>query len=180
MERTQQRTDNPMDVFIKGWGRMGVYWGVGKVMAEIQALLFMSSRPLGLDEMSARLKTSRSNISLNVRALQDLGVVRKIIIRGDRKDYYTAETDVDKVARRLAAVKKKRELDPALDIITRAIDAADAANDDGNPGGGLDSFDLDRLRRLKDLMLRIADIMDMFIDDALHLRVENTSGAHHS
>ncbi|MEJ2719516.1 MAG: hypothetical protein P8181_00050 [bacterium] len=179
MERTQQRTDNPMDIFIKGWGRMGVYWGVGKVMAEIQALLFMSSRPLGLDEMSERLKTSRSNISLNVRALQDLGVVRKTIIRGDRKDYYTAETDVDKVARRLAAVKKKRELDPALDIITRAIDAADAAKDDGN-AGGLDSFDPDRLRRLKDLMLRIGDIMDMFIDDALHLRVGNTSDAHHS
>ncbi len=175
MERTQQQTDNPMDVFIKGWGRMGVYWGVGKVMAEIQALLFMSPRPLNLDEMSERLKTSRSNISLNVRALQDLGVVRKIMMQGDRKDYYTAEMELDKVARRLAAVKKRRELDPALDIIARTIDAADTAENNGAAGEDLDSIDPGRLRQLRDLMERIGNIMDMFIDDALNLRLGNTA-----
>ncbi|UCH85573.1 MAG: hypothetical protein JSW50_07780 [Candidatus Latescibacterota bacterium] len=165
MEKTQQQTDNPMDIFVRGWGRMGVSWGVGKVMAEIQALLFMSPRPLNLDEMSARLKTSRSNISLNVRALQDLGVVRKIIIQGDRRDYYTAETEVGRVARRLAAVKKKRELDPALDIISKTIAAADTAGDNGNPGGNLDSIHTERLLKLKELMERIGEIFDTFIDD---------------
>jgi len=164
MERVQQQTDNPMDIFIEGWGRMGVYWGMGKVMAEIQALLYMSPRPLSLDEMSERLKTSRSNISLNVRSLQGLGVVKKVMIQGDRKDYYTAETDVAKVARQLAAVKKKRELDPALDIITRAI-AAGNSSDGGGDGRGLDSVDPDRLRRLKSLMEQIGEIMDMFIED---------------
>ena len=115
--------ENPLDIFIKGWGRMGVYWGVGKVMAEIQALLYVSQHPLGLDEISARLKTSRSNVSLNVRALQGLGVVRKVITPGDRKDYYVAETNLEEVARRLAAVKKRRELDPAPARGRRALKA---------------------------------------------------------
>jgi DNA-binding transcriptional regulator GbsR (MarR family) len=176
MERTQQQTDNPMDIFIKGWGRMGVYWGIGKVMAEIQALLYMSSRPLGLDEMSERLKTSRSNISLNVRSLQDLGVVKKVMIQGDRKDYYTAEEDVAKVARRLAAVKKKRELDPALDIIRNAMDARDSSGDAGDNGSDLDTVDPERLRHLKKLMEQIGEIMDMFIDDdAVGLGQGNTA-----
>lgn len=175
MERTQQQTDNPMDVFIKGWGRMGVYWGIGKVMAEIQALLYMSPRPLGLDEMSERLKTSRSNISLNVRSLQDLGVVKKVMIQGDRKDYYTAEEDIAKVARRLAAVKKKRELDAALDIIKKAMDARASAGDTGEDGG-LDTIDPERMRRLKDLMEQIGEIMNMFIDDdAVGLGQKNTA-----
>lgn len=145
---------------------MGVHWGVGKVMAEIQALLFLSPRPLGLDEMSARLKTSRSNISLNVRALQDLGVVRKVIVRGDRKDYYTVESDLDHVVRRLAAAKKKRELDPALDVITRVIEAATSAPEAGTRGrrNEDDSIDTDRLRQLKDLMERIGDVFDAFIE----------------
>jgi DNA-binding transcriptional regulator GbsR (MarR family) len=158
--------ENPVDIFIRGWGRMGMYWGVGKVMAEIQALLYLSSRPLCLDEMSKRLKTSRSNVSLNVRALQDLGVVRKVIIPGNRKDFYTAETELGLVARRLAAAKKRRELDPALEVVSRAIDAANAAAS-GAAGktGGNGSVDAERLRNLRELMEKINGIFEMFIDD---------------
>jgi len=167
VEHTQRQHDDPVDVFINGWGRMGVFWGVGKVQAEIQALLYLSPRPLCLDEMSDRLKTSRSNISLNVRALQDLGVVRKVIIPGDRRDYYAAETELDKVARRLAAAKKKRELDPALDVVARTIRAAHALSreDDGGPGNVNGAVDTKRLEQLKDLMEKIGDILETFIDD---------------
>ncbi|UCG50843.1 MAG: hypothetical protein JSW58_11630 [Candidatus Latescibacterota bacterium] len=182
MNNLRGLAENPLDVFIKGWGRMGVCWGVGKVMAEIQALLYTSARPLSLGEMSERLKTSRSNISLNVRALQDLGVVRKVIIQGDRKDYYTAEVDVEKVARRLAAAKKKRELDPAIEFVTRAIEAAgaldnrDSSDGNGNPAGELDSVVTDRLLQLKSLMEKIGVIMDMFIDDEVtELRQRNAT-----
>ena len=102
--------DNPLHIFIEGWGRMGTHWGIGKVMAQIHALLFLSTRPMSLEDMSEHLKTSRSNISLNVRALQDLGVVKKVIIPGDRRDYYSAEESIEKVTRGLAAAKKKRKL----------------------------------------------------------------------
>jgi DNA-binding transcriptional regulator GbsR (MarR family) len=166
-KQLQRPQADPADIFIRGWGRMGVHWGVGKVMAEIQALLYLSPGPLGLAEMSARLKTSRSNISLNVRALQDLGVVRKVIVPGDRKDYYTAEPDLDHVVRRLAAAKKKRELDPALDVISRAIEAAGSApsatirDDDGKNRDA--SVDTERLRQLKDMMEKIGCVFDAFI-----------------
>jgi DNA-binding transcriptional regulator GbsR (MarR family) len=155
--------ENPIDIFIRGWGRMGVYWGVGKVMAEIQALLYLSPRPLCLDEISKRLKTSRSNVSLNVRALQDLGVVRKVLIPGDRKDYYTAETELGLVARRLAAAKKRRELDPALEVVTRAIAAAGETSRAESAANG--SIDTERLRNLRELMEKINGIFEMFIDD---------------
>jgi DNA-binding transcriptional regulator GbsR (MarR family) len=164
-----KQQQSALNTFVQGWGRMGVYWGVGKVMAEIQAILYMSPRPLSLDEMSERLKTSRSNISLNVRALQNLGVVRKVIIPGDRKDYYTAEMEIEKVARRLAAVKKKRELDPALDIITRTIQAANGTgtspSDGGESGESSDSIDTERLQQLKELMEKIGGILEMFIGE---------------
>jgi DNA-binding transcriptional regulator GbsR (MarR family) len=167
MNDLQHPSENALDIFIKGWGRMGIYWGVGKVMAEIQALLYLSPHPLCLDEMSARLKTSRSNVSLNVRALQDLGVVRKVIIPADRKDYYTAEIELEKVARRLAAAKKKRELDPALEVVARTIEAADAATRENsaaaNSGNG--TIDTARLRQLKDLMETINQIFETFIGD---------------
>jgi DNA-binding transcriptional regulator GbsR (MarR family) len=118
------RDANAHDVFIEGWGRLGTTWGISKVMAEIYALLYLSPDPLTLEDMSDMLKTSRSNISMNVRGLLDLGVVQKIIVRGERKDYYLAESDIGKVAKLLAVAKKKKELDPAMEIVDKSLELA--------------------------------------------------------
>jgi DNA-binding transcriptional regulator GbsR (MarR family) len=120
----------PQDIFIEGWGRMGGYWGINKVMAEIYAVLYLSDVPLSLEEMSQKLKTSRSNVSLNVRGLVELGVVNKVVIRGERKDYYNAESNIGKMAKLLAMAKKKRELDPAMEIVGDALAAAQATDGD--------------------------------------------------
>ncbi len=118
------------DIFIEGWGRLGPSWGINKTMAEIYALLYVSSDPLTLEEMSRSLETSRSNVSTNVRGLVDLGVVHKVIVRGERKDYYTAEDDITKVAKLLALAKKRKELDPAMEIVHKAIATARETGDD--------------------------------------------------
>ena len=123
------RRPSTHDIFIEGWGRLGPSWGISKMMAEIYAALYVSPSPLTLEDMSARLATSRSNISTNVRMLVDLGVVHKQIVRGERKDYYTAEDDVTKVAKLLALAKKRKELDPAMDIIDKALSSADETAD---------------------------------------------------
>ena len=96
------------------------------MMAEIYALLYVSPSPLTLEDMSTKLATSRSNISTNVRGLLDLGVVHKMIVRGERKDYYTAEDDITKVAKLLALAKKRKELDPAMETVEKALAAAGA------------------------------------------------------
>jgi DNA-binding transcriptional regulator GbsR (MarR family) len=117
------------DIFIEGWGRLGPSWGISKMMAEIYALLYVSRSPLTLEDMSSKLATSRSNVSMNVRGLADLGVVHKVIVRGERKDYYTAEDDITKVAKLLALAKKRKELDPAMEIVEKALSAATEAHD---------------------------------------------------
>jgi DNA-binding transcriptional regulator GbsR (MarR family) len=123
------RPPSTRDIFIEGWGRLGPSWGINKMMAEIYALLYLSPAPLTLEDMSRQLETSRSNISMNVRALGDLGVVHKVIVRGERRDYYTAEEDVTKLAKLLALAKKRKELDPAMEIVDKAIAAAEAAEE---------------------------------------------------
>jgi DNA-binding transcriptional regulator GbsR (MarR family) len=158
-----QNDNDPLEIFIEGWGRMGSQWGISKVMGEIYALLYLSSRPLSLEEMSSRLETSRSNISLNVRALQDMGVVRKTLIRGDRRDYYTIEEDIRKVAVRIAEGKMKRELDPALEIIDKALAAAsDCKVGAASSQGDLD-FYIERLGSLKSLVETVKAIFETFI-----------------
>ncbi|HET6348645.1 MAG TPA: transcriptional regulator [Candidatus Krumholzibacteria bacterium] len=118
------------DIFIEGWGRLGPAWGISRVMAEIYALLYVSEQPLTLEEMSRTLKTSRSNVSTNVRQLLDLSVVHRVIVRGERKDYYTAEEDITKVAKLLALAKKRKELDPAMDIVETTLASAAGSGDE--------------------------------------------------
>ena len=118
------------DIFIEGWGRLGTSWGISKVMAEIYALLYVNPQPMTLEAMARKLEISRSNVSTNVRLLLDLGVVHKVIVRGERKDYYTAEDDITKVAKLLALAKKRKELDPAMEIVDKALAAATEAGDE--------------------------------------------------
>ena len=42
-------------------------------------------------EISNRLGVSKSNISINIRMLEEYGLVRKVWVKGSRKDYYAAE-----------------------------------------------------------------------------------------
>ena len=151
----------PLDIFVEGWGRMGGYWGISKVMAEIYALLYVSEAPLTLEDMSNKLKTSRSNISLNVRGLIELGVVNKVVIRGERRDYYSAEHNIGKVAKLLAVAKKRRELDPAREIVTDALEAS--KSDDGNHDAPSRRLFVERLEELKRHMDFVNSIFLSFV-----------------
>jgi DNA-binding transcriptional regulator GbsR (MarR family) len=137
----------PQDIFIEGWGRMGGYFFNGTATTEIYTLLYLSDHPLTMEDMSDKLKTSRSNISLNVRGLIELGVVNKVIIRGERKDFYTAESNIGKVAKKLAMAKKKRELDPAMEIVGEALAAVESA--DGDRDDPNQQMFVERLEELK-------------------------------
>jgi DNA-binding transcriptional regulator GbsR (MarR family) len=165
------KKSDPMDIFIEGWGRMGGYWGINRVMAEIYALLYISEGPLTLEDMSKKLKTSRSNISLNVRALIELGVVNKVVIRGDRRDYYSAENNIGKMAKLLAIAKKKRELDPAMEIVAEALAAA------GSDESGEREFFIERLEELKRHMDFVNSIFLSFVGSEITGNTgENTGG----
>ncbi len=143
----------PIDIFIEGWGRMGGYWGINRVMAEIYALLYVSAQPLTLEDMSNKLENSRSNISLYVRGLIELGVVNKVVIRADPKDYYSAESNFGSLAKLLAIAKKKRELDPAMEIVGEALAAADNnADTNNNPDQKLFVDRLEELKRHMDFV----------------------------
>jgi DNA-binding transcriptional regulator GbsR (MarR family) len=51
---------------------------------------------------------------MNLRSLMEWGVVHKVYIPGDRKEYYTSEKDAWKMALQIARERKRRELDPMI------------------------------------------------------------------
>ncbi len=83
-------------------------------MAEVHALLFITGEALCTDDVMDRLQISRGNASMSLRALEDWGIVRRVHRRGDRKEYFEAESDVWTMFKTIARERKKRELDPLV------------------------------------------------------------------
>lgn len=102
------------DRLIAAWGQMGSTWGISRTMAEIHALLYIAGRPMFADEVMERLKISRGNASMSLRALVDWGVVAKVHKRGDRKEYFHAEGDVWAMVRSIIRERLRREVTPVL------------------------------------------------------------------
>jgi DNA-binding transcriptional regulator GbsR (MarR family) len=105
--------------FIQSWGVLGSQWGINRTMAQVHALLLVSGKPLSTDEIMDELSISRGNANMNIRELLNWELVSKVILPGDRKEYFTAEKDIWKVATRIMYQRKKRELDPMLKTLDK-------------------------------------------------------------
>jgi DNA-binding transcriptional regulator GbsR (MarR family) len=103
--------------FIASWGAFGTHWGINRTMAQVHALLLVSADPLSQDDVMEQLNISRGNANMNIRELIDWGLVDRVILPGERKEYFTAEKDIWKVARLILKERKKRELDPMLKLL---------------------------------------------------------------
>lgn len=108
--------------FILNWGVLGTQWGISRTMAQIHALLLVSSEPLSADDIMRELKISRGNTNMNVRELMDWGIVEKVLKPGERKEFFTAEKDIWVVAMRIVRERKRREVEPILNVLDQLKD----------------------------------------------------------
>ena len=116
--------DESKALFIRRWGEMGSYWGISRTMAEIHALMYCSTEPICTDDVMELLQVSRGNASMNLRSLLDWGLIERVHIRGDRKEYFTALTDVWQMFETIARQRRRREVEPILDTIDRCREMA--------------------------------------------------------
>ncbi len=129
--------------FILHWGDMGTTWGVNRTVAQIHALLFIMEAPLNAEQITECLGVARSNVSNSLKELLGFKTIRRVPVAGDRRDYFTAETDVWEVAKRIAAVRKAREIDPALETLTYCLKVAEG-------DGGVSDEQRKRLQDMQD------------------------------
>lgn len=107
------------DDFIAQWGAMGSAWGINRTMAQVHALLMITPEPLSTDDVMAELKISRGNAHGNLRELIGWGLIRSVIRKGERKEYFEAEKDVWKMFCTIARERKRREIEPIIEVLER-------------------------------------------------------------
>ncbi len=103
--------------FIDAWGALGSEWGINKSVAQVQALLLVSTEPVSTDDIMESLTVSRGNANMSLRQLLDYGIIYKKVIAGDRKDYFVAEKDIWKWAVKIAMMRKQKEIEPVMAVL---------------------------------------------------------------
>src|SRR6266403_3807087 len=109
------------DQFVSQWGVIGSAWGVNRTMAQIHALLITAQAALSTDEVMAELKISRGNAHSNLRDLVSWGLVRCVVRKGERKEFFEAEKDVWKMFCIIIRERRRRELRPAQAVLRECL-----------------------------------------------------------
>lgn len=97
-EKAPPSLEEAVETFIQGAGQVSaaLLGMINKVGGQIYALLYLNEEPLSLDDISEKLCVSKSNVSINIRLLEEYDLVRKVWVKGSRKDYYAAERNYPK------------------------------------------------------------------------------------
>jgi len=107
--------------FVMHWGEMGSRWGVNRTVAQIHALLFLSSRPMHAEEIADILVVARTNVSNSLRELQNFNLVRVVHLLGDRRDHFETSKDVWELFRTVVRERKSREFDPTVGMLSECV-----------------------------------------------------------
>jgi DNA-binding transcriptional regulator GbsR (MarR family) len=142
--------------FVLEWGNLGERWGVNRSVSQVHALLYASKQPLAAEDIADALGIARSNVSNSLRELQTWNIIRSVPILGDRRTFYTAETDLWVLVTRIAAGRKARELDPAAAALRECVEMS---RDDNS----VDPVAQLRLREMLDFVERLSRWYDQMI-----------------
>lgn len=126
--------------------------GLNNVMAQLYAILYLSNEPLSLDDMVERLKISKGSASVNIRALENYGAVKRVWIRGSRRDYYEADTDVVRVIMdrvKLIASLRLAEVDELMKTSLSIIESVSPSGEDEDAAIKAFRRKLDKLEALR-------------------------------
>jgi DNA-binding transcriptional regulator GbsR (MarR family) len=104
---------------LDGLGQLASYFGFSKVMGQLYGALMLSAEPLSLDDLVELLDISKASVSMNLRTLEHLGMVRQVWVkgRGDRRKFYEAETDFWQIISNILAGREMRDVSRALSVM---------------------------------------------------------------
>ncbi len=76
-------------------------FGLGRAIGQVFAYLYFSREPRNLGHLQKDLGISKGSASTIVRQLEQWHAVRKVWIKGDRKDYYVAEENFGRILKHI-------------------------------------------------------------------------------
>jgi len=114
---------------LNAWAALGPAWGVSPTMSQVHAFCMVADGPQNTDDIMAGLSISRGNAHKSIKELVAWGLLRPTRVPGDRKEYFVAEKDVWKVVQIITRERKRKELQPVLEVLERCLETTKGLRD---------------------------------------------------
>lgn len=123
--------------FLQGVSRIAAFWGFPKAMGAAYGAVYLSPKPLTLDDLVEAVGVTKGALSIHMTQLERLGLVQRDSPPGDRKDYFSADSDFWGVVRGILREREKREFDRALLTVDECLKLIDQAKRAGGDAAAL-------------------------------------------
>ncbi len=146
---------------LDGLSQLSDYLGFSKIMGQLYGALLLSTEPLCLDDLMEMLEVSKASVSMNLRTLEHMGMVRQVWVRGGggRRKYYEAETDFSQIITNILSGREMRDVERALSVMTddtqRLSEAKSTMSDED---GKLAELYLERITQIQ-MLFRFAQLV---------------------
>ncbi len=96
---------------VEAGGRTSQDLGAGRVVGQVLVYLYLQENECSLDKIGEDLGLSKASISIAVRQLMQLGMVRKVWKSGDKRNYYRSAENIAKALQQglLSLVRQKNQ-----------------------------------------------------------------------
>lgn len=166
------------DSMLDGLGQLSDYFGFSKVMGQLYAALLLSPEPLSLDDMMTSLGISKASVSMHIRTLEHMGMVRQVWLRGKsgRRKYYEAETDFIQIITNLLSGREMRDVERAITVMqentTLLKRSQDLMNDDDRKRADLY---MERMTQMESLFRFAQLVITTILDQVAHMDLSEVS-----
>lgn len=144
--------------FIDLAGRSALKLGLPRSLGQVYAAVYLSSRPLGLDDLMDSLEISKGNASMSLRQLAEWGAVRCIWVKGDRRDYYEATEKFAEVIRHfLNMILKPRIISTTSQLKLMTQDLKESKS----PRSAEGDFMCERIVRIENFHKKISKVVPL-------------------
>ena len=106
-------------------GRLIEFWGFKRNMGRVWSVLYLSPDALSAEDLRHLLRLSSGAVSMTLSELSRWGVVRKVWVQGERKDFFVAEVQLWKMISRVFGEREKVEIVSAVEAFENALRALD-------------------------------------------------------
>ncbi len=147
-------------------GRLMELWGFKRNMGRVWTVLYLAAQPLSAGQLRDRLQLSSGAVSMTLNELSRWGVVRKVWVQGDRRDFYEAEANVWKMISRVMRERERAEIAQAIETFEDALVALERRAEREGKAAPRVRAQRERIERLLELARMGRSMLDALISNA--------------
>ena len=88
------KTEQARTYLVEMGGQTSQDLGLGRIVGQVLVYLYLQPTSSSLDQLENDLGLSKASVSIAARQLEQLGLVRRVWVKGDRKNYYRSADNI--------------------------------------------------------------------------------------